>query len=82
MRHHWCQQQHLCSYHTGRDAAPMDEIYVTWVGDEHADNHDYDDNTDDEHDDNNHNLSARACNARVNSRRPSRYQSVLPFQRG
>ena len=28
----------------------MDEIYVTYVDDEHVDNHDYDDNTDDGHD--------------------------------
>ena len=28
----------------------MDEIYVTYVDDEHVDNHDYDDNTDDDHD--------------------------------
>ena len=31
----------------------MDEIYVTYVDDEHVDNHDYDDNTDDDHDNNN-----------------------------
>ena len=31
----------------------MDEIYVTYVGDEHVDNHDYDDTTDDDHDNNN-----------------------------
>ncbi len=31
----------------------MDEIYVTHVGDEHVDNHDYDDTTDDDHDNNN-----------------------------
>ena len=31
----------------------MDEIYATYVDDEHADNHDYDDNTDDAHDSNN-----------------------------
>ena len=31
----------------------MDEIYVTYVDDEHVDNHDYDDTTDDEHDNNN-----------------------------
>ena len=31
----------------------MDEIYVTYVDDEHVDNHDHDDNTDDEHDSNN-----------------------------
>ena len=30
----------------------MDEIYVTYVDDEHVDNHDYDDNTDDDHDNN------------------------------
>ena len=29
------------------------EIYVTYVDDEHVDNHDYDDNTDDDHDNNN-----------------------------
>ena len=28
----------------------MDEIYVTYVDDEHVDNHDYDDHTDDDHD--------------------------------
>ena len=28
----------------------MDELYVTYVDDEHVDNHEYDDNTDDEHD--------------------------------
>ena len=27
----------------------MDEIYVTYVDDEHVDNHDYDDTTDDDH---------------------------------
>ena len=32
----------------------MDEIYVTYVDDEHVDNHDYDDNTDDDHDNNNY----------------------------
>ena len=31
----------------------MDEIYVTYVDDEHVDNHDYDDTTDDDHDSNN-----------------------------
>ena len=31
----------------------MDEIYVTYVYDEHVDNHDYDDTTDDDHDNNN-----------------------------
>ena len=31
----------------------MGEIYVTYVDDEHVDNHDYDDNTDDDHDSNN-----------------------------
>ena len=31
----------------------MDKIYVTYVDDEHVDNHDYDDNTDDDHDNNN-----------------------------
>ena len=30
----------------------MDEIYVTYVDDEHVDNHDYDDGTDDDHDNN------------------------------
>ena len=30
----------------------MDEVYVTYVDDEHVDNHDYDDNTDDDHDNN------------------------------
>ena len=28
----------------------MDEIYVTYVDDEHVDNHDYDDDTDDDND--------------------------------
>ena len=31
----------------------MDEIHVTYVDDEHVDNHDYDDKTDDGHDSNN-----------------------------
>ena len=31
----------------------MDEIYVTYVDDDHVDNHDYDDTTDDDHDNNN-----------------------------
>ena len=31
----------------------MDEIYVTYVDDEHADNHNYDDYSDDDHDSNN-----------------------------
>ena len=31
----------------------MDEIYTTYVDDEHVDNHDYDDTTDDDHDNNN-----------------------------
>ena len=44
----------------------MDEIYVTYVGDEHVDNHDYDDNTEDDHDKNN-DTYARACNAQVNT---------------
>ena len=44
----------------------MDEIYVTYVDDEHVDNHDYDDNTDDDHDSNN-DINVRAFNARVNS---------------
>ena len=44
----------------------MDEIYVTYVDDEHVDNHDYDDNTDDDHD-HNYDLYGRACNARVNT---------------
>ena len=43
----------------------MDEIYVTYVDDEHVDNHDYDDNTDDDHDSNN-DINVRAFNARVN----------------
>ena len=28
----------------------MDQIHVTYVDNEHADNHEYDDNTDDDHD--------------------------------
>ena len=43
----------------------MDEIYVTYVDDEHVDNHYYDDNTDDH--DNNNDIDVRACNARVNT---------------
>ena len=31
----------------------MDEVYATYVDDEHVDNHDYDDTTDDDHDNNN-----------------------------
>ena len=45
----------------------MDEIYVTYVDDEHVDNNEYDDNSDDDHD-NNNDLYGRACNARVNNR--------------
>ena len=44
----------------------MDEIYVTYVNDEHVDNHDYDDTTDDDHD-NNNDICARAFNARANT---------------
>ena len=44
----------------------MGEIYVTYVDDEHVDNHDYDDNTDDDHD-NNNDINVRAFNARVNT---------------
>ena len=44
----------------------MDETYVTYVDDEHVDNHDYDDNTDDDHD-NNNDVYGRAFNARVNT---------------
>ena len=43
----------------------MDENYVTYVDDEHVDNHGYDDKTDDDHY-NNDDIYARACNARVN----------------
>ena len=32
----------------------MDEIHVTYVDGEHADNNDYDDNTDDDHTDDDH----------------------------
>ena len=45
----------------------MDEIYLTYVDDEHVDNQDYDDNTDDDHDNQHDNISARAFNARVNT---------------
>jgi len=31
----------------------MDEIYVTYLDDEHVENHNYGDNTDDDHDNNN-----------------------------
>ena len=78
MLHHWCQQ-HIRTYHNVSvviinsevvvdtdDDASMDEFYVTYVDDEHVDNHDYDDNTDDDHD-NNNDLYGRACNARVNT---------------
>ena len=34
------------------DDASMDEIYVTYVADEHVDKHEYDDFTDDGHDNN------------------------------
>ena len=44
----------------------MEEFYVTYVDDEHVDNHDYDDNTDDDHDSNNY-INVRAFTARVNS---------------
>ena len=43
----------------------MDEIYVTYVDDEHVDNHDYDNNTDDDHDTNN-DVNVRAFDERVN----------------
>ena len=45
---------------------PWIKNYVTYVYDEHVDNHDYGDNTDDDHDSNNDNF-VRACNARVNT---------------
>ena len=48
------------------DDASMEEIYVTYVDDEHVDNHDYDDNTDNDHDSYN-DITVRALNARVNS---------------
>ena len=35
------------------DDASINQIYVTYVDDEHVDNHVYDDNTDDDHDNNN-----------------------------
>ena len=44
----------------------MYEIYVTYVDDEHVDNHDYDDTTDDDHD-NNNDIYTRAFNARVST---------------
>ena len=43
----------------------MDEIYVTYVDDEHVDNHDYDGSTDDDHDSSN-DITVRAFDARVN----------------
>ena len=42
----------------------MDEFYVTYVDDEHVDNHGHDDNTDDDHDSDN-DINVRAFNARV-----------------
>ena len=49
----------------------MDEIYVTYVDDEHVDSHDYDDHTGDDHDKNNDIYGdtniPRACNARFNT---------------
>ena len=56
MHRHWCQQ-HLRNHHYNNyidvvvgtnDDASMDEAYVTYVDDEHAENHAYDDNTDDD----------------------------------
>ena len=44
----------------------MDDIYVTYVDDEHVDNHDSDGNVDDNND-NKHDFDARACNARFNT---------------
>ena len=44
----------------------MDEIYVTYVDDEHVDNHDYDDNTGYDHGSNN-DINVRAFNTRVDS---------------
>ena len=45
----------------------MDEIYVTYVDDEHVDEHDSDDNTTDDDHDNSNDIYARACDARVNT---------------
>ena len=49
-------QSHYDSYVNAvgtNDDASMDEVYVTYVDDEHVDNHAYDDTTDDEHDNGN-----------------------------
>ena len=46
--------------------ASIDKIYVTYVDDEHADFHDYDDDMNDDHD-RNYDITVRALNARVSS---------------
>ena len=45
----------------------MYEIYVTYVENEHVDNHDYDGTTADDDHDNNNDIYARAFKARVNT---------------
>ena len=35
------------------ESESMDDLYVTYVANEHFDSHDYDDNTDSDHDNNN-----------------------------
>ena len=39
----------------------MDEMYVTYVDDDHVDKHDYHDNTDENHENNNAWSSYRPC---------------------
>ena len=56
----------------------MDEIYVTYVDDEHVNNHDYDDNTDDDHD-NNNDIIVRAFNARVNTSITHTYIDIFTY---
>ena len=56
----------------------MDELYVTYLYDEHVDNHDYDDDTDDDRDNKNY-ITDRAFNARVNS---STYVYISPDFQG
>ena len=57
----------------------MDEIYGTYVDNEHVDNHDYDDNTDDDHD-NNNDINVRAFHARVNASYTYVYIGVFGFR--
>ena len=62
----WLYNNYIDAVVDTNDDTSMDENYVTYVDDEHVDNHGHDDNTDDDHD-NHKDIYARACNARVNT---------------